>query len=136
MSGFLLDTNVISETRKDLPDERVLHFLQGLRSRDFYTSSIVFAELRVGAERRAITHPQEGNQISQWIDGLEKRFKRRILVVDARVAAVYAKLQMHRDRPIMDTLLGATAVANGLIMVTRNTRDFVSMDVEVLNPWQ
>ncbi len=136
MSGFLFDTNVLSETRKASPDQGVVRFISGVAREDFYTSAIVIAELRIGAERRTLTHPDEGESISQWIDGLERRFLHgRILVVDAKVASIYAKMQMQRDRPIMDTLIAATAIANGMVVVTRNVRDFVDLDVEVQNPW-
>lgn len=136
MNGYLFDTNVLSETRRPVPNQKVLDFVGTLTSETFYTSAIAIAELRVGALRKSLINPDEGKRISRWIDGVERRMRGRILVVDTEVAAIYAKMQQKRDRPIMDALLAATAIAHGLTMVTRNVRDFVHMEVEILNPWE
>lgn len=136
MTMYLLDTNVLSETRRSQPNDNVLHFMEKARRENLYTSAIAIAELRLGAERKVLADLAEGERISRWIDALEKRMSGRILVVDARVAAVYGKLQRRRDNPIMDTLLAATAIAHDMVMVTRNVRHFLDFDVELIDPWQ
>lgn len=136
MTKYLLDTNVLSETRRRLPNENVLRFLDSVRRDDLYTSAIAIAELHLGAERKLLQDIDGGERIARWIDALERRMSQQILLVDGRVAAVYGKLQRYRDNPIMDTLLAATAITYDLVMATRNVRHFVDFDVEIVNPWQ
>ncbi len=132
---YLLDTNVLSETRKRTPAPQVLAFLGGLTDDAVYTSALVIAELRKGAARRKLLHASEGDALGQWIDGLEARMKGRLLPVDVQVAAIWGDLQAERERPVMDTLIAATAIAHGLVLVTRNVRDMDGLAVPLLNPW-
>lgn len=132
---YLFDTNVFSETRKRAPSPQVMAFLGGLTDETVFTSALVIAELRKGAARKRLTDPSGGESIDQWVNGLELRLKGRILPVDVAVAAQWGDLQAERDRPVMDSLIAATAIAHRLILVTRNLHDMQGFDVPLLNPW-
>ena len=58
-----------------------------------------------------------------------------VLPLDAVIARIWGELSAGRSLPVTDTLIAATAIARGLTLVTRNTRDVLSTGVPVLNPW-
>ena len=71
-----------------------------------------------------------------WIEGLERQFTSHFLEVDLRTARIWGEFMSDRSRDATDTLLAATAVRHELTLLTRNTRDFQGLPVNLLNPWE
>lgn len=139
MSGrlqYLLDTNVLSETRKKQPDERVTSFLSSVDPSAFYISVLSLGELRKGVAVKRQSDPEMAQKLGSWVDGLQYSFAERILGIDAGVANLWGKLSAERVRPVVDTLLAATAIVHELVLVTRNTKDVEVAEVRLLNPWK
>ena len=136
VAGYLLDTNVISETSKIRGDPRVLEFLEQTRDVPTFLSVLTLGELRRGAYRLQLRKPLEARGVSAWVDAVESDFKERMLVVNTMVADVWGRFSADRDRSAIDTLLAATAYTHGLTLVTRNIRHFTELGVTLLNPWQ
>ncbi|WP_263355649.1 type II toxin-antitoxin system VapC family toxin [Acidicapsa ligni] len=138
MSGrlqYLLDTNVLSETRRKQADERVLAFLARVEPESLYISVLTLGELRKGVAIKRRTDPEAADRLAQWVDGLEYSFADRILGLDAATARLWGELSAERPRPVVDTLLAATAIVHQLTLVTRNTQDVQDIQVDLLNPW-
>ncbi len=133
--AYLLDTNVLSETRKKKADPGVLAFLKAADSSSLFISVLTIGELRKGASARMRKDPAAGRSIAAWIEGLEFGFADRIIGIDAATARLWGEWSGDRPRPVVDTLLAATAVQHGLIFVTRNERDVRGIQVKVHNPW-
>jgi predicted nucleic acid-binding protein len=133
---YLLDTNVLSETRKKRAEEVVLSFLAGTAPASLYLSNLSLGELRKGIALKAKSDPAAAKAIGAWADGLETHFADRILGVDTATAKLWGEWSAQRSRPVVDTLLAATAVVHGLIFVTRNESDVEDLPVKVLNPWR
>jgi predicted nucleic acid-binding protein len=131
----LLDTNIVSETMKRRPDDRVLRFLDKTESSDLYLSVLTLGELRKGVIWKARTDPQGAIALGAWVDGLEFSFADRILGIDAAVSRTWGELSAQRSRPIIDTLLAATAIHHRLTLITRNVKDVYDIPVQVFNPW-
>lgn len=77
--------------------------------------------------------------MSDWLEAdLPAYFQGRILPVDQSVCERWGRLLARAGRPLptIDSLLAATAATHGLCMVTRNTRDFEGLGVDLFNPWQ
>ena len=74
-------------------------------------------------------------RLGAWADALEAGFANRILAVDAATAKLWGELSADRPRPVIDTLLAATAIAHDLTLVTRNVADVAGTGAAVLNPW-
>jgi predicted nucleic acid-binding protein len=72
----------------------------------------------------------------RWLKELVEFYEDRLLYVDGNVAEEWGRFRTRRGAPVIDTLLAATARVHELTIVTRNTRDFRSLDVTVLNPWR
>jgi toxin FitB len=135
-SRYLLDTNVLSETRKKRPDERVLAFLSNATPTALYLSCLSVGELKKGVALKMKSDPLAAKAIAGWIDGLETNFADRILGIDTASAKLWGEWSAQRPRPVVDTLLAATALIHGLVFVTRNESDVQDLPVKVFNPWR
>jgi predicted nucleic acid-binding protein len=132
---YLLDTNVLSETRKKNADAGVISFLEGADSSTLYISVLTLGELRKGVAKKQREDPEMARRLAGWADGLEMSFADRILGIDAAMARLWGDWSGERARPVVDTLLAATAVQRGLTLVTRNVRDMRGIPVKLLDPW-
>ncbi len=132
---YLLDTNVISELRRQRPHGAVLTWLQGVEDQDLHLAAITLGELQAGVERTRDQDPVRATQIESWIDQVAQTWN--ILPLDGRTFRVWAKLMHHRSEDLMaDALIAATATVHHLVVVTRNVRDFAVLEVETLNPFE
>jgi hypothetical protein len=137
MSGFLLDTNVVSELRKR---ERCAPQVDAWartvpRNRDFL-SVLVVGELRRGAALKRRTDPATADALEKWIARLTQLYSDRILPVTLEVAETWGNLSAIRPIPPEDGLLAATAMVHGLTLVTRNVKNVEGLGVSLLNPWE
>jgi len=132
---YLLDTNVLSETRKKRAEERVLAFLSNSTPTSLYLSCLSLGELKKGVALKMKSDPSASKAIAGWVDGLETNFADRILGIDTASAKLWGEWSAQRPRPVVDTLLAATAVVHGLVLVTRNVSDVEDLPVKVFNPW-
>ena len=138
MSGgtaYLLDTHVLSETRKKKADPGVMAFLQATDSSALYLSVLTLGELRKGIAVKRRTDLTAARALAGWVEGLEFGFADRILGIDAATARLWGDWSADRPRPVIDTLLAATAAKHSLTFVTRNIRDTAGLPVKVHNPW-
>ena len=92
-------------------------------------------EVQIRVEGRAQLLPSGAALDAAWADALEASFADRILAIDAATAKLWGALSADRPRPVIDTLLAATAIVHDLTLVTRNTTDVAGTGVAVLNPW-
>lgn len=132
---YLLDTNVLSETRKRQADERVISFLAAAQPSTLYFSVLTLGELRKGVALKKRSDPDAARKIGSWVDGLEFSFADRILGIDAATAKLWGEWFAQRPRPVIDTLLAATAMVHELTFVTRNTSDVQDLKLHVFDPW-
>jgi predicted nucleic acid-binding protein len=137
--SWLLDTNVIAEWTKPRPDEQVVRWLAEADEDRLYLSVATLAEVRMGVE--ALPEGRRRQRLSAWLeDDLPARFEGRILQVDAAVANVWGVLMARaraqgRTLGAMDAFFAATATVHQLTLLARNTRDFISTGIELLDPW-
>lgn len=134
---FLLDTNVVSELRKEARANRgVRSWFEQTTAEDLALSVLVLAEIRLGILRLRRRDPQAANHLASWLEQVSRHHEGRILPVDEIVARHWADLNAVRTLPVVDSLMAATALAHGLTLVTRNERDFAGVDVKLVNPFE
>ena len=139
MSGWLLDTNVISELRRPRPNARVRAFIGGQPLDELFASTVTLAEIRYGIDM--VADPIRRAELNDWLThkvrpmfdqrvlevSEDVMFKWRLLVEDGRKAG-------HTfSQP--DLIIAATALHHGLTVVTRDTGDYQLARVPLLNPW-
>ena len=131
---YLLDTNVISELRRQRPHRAVVAWLEGVADQDLHLSAVTLGELQAGVEITREQDPEKASQIEAWIDQVAQTWN--VLPLDGRTFRVWAKLMHRRSDDLMaDALIAATAIVHHLVVVTRNVRDFAFLEVETLDPF-
>jgi predicted nucleic acid-binding protein len=138
--GFLLDTNVLSELMREKPDRAVLDWFAQNATSAIHTSSVTQAEIYTGIA--LLPHGKRRTALAQAAEQMfTLDFAGPCLVFDAVAAKCYAVLVAHRvavGHPISteDGQIAAIALANGLVVATRNTRDFENISgLQLANPW-
>ena len=135
--NYLLDTNVISELVKQIPNEKVSKWIEDVPSEKLYLSVITFGEIRKGIAGTQDLKRKE--KISQWLEiELPDYFENRILDIDIKVADMWGQLQSNNKGqlfPAIDGLIAATARIYNLTLVTRNKKDFTLAPIDIINPW-
>ncbi|MGO9126195.1 MAG: type II toxin-antitoxin system VapC family toxin [Terriglobales bacterium] len=139
MSGFLLDTNVISELARRKPEPRVTRWIDQTEETLLYLSVLTVGEIRKGIT--SLPHSARRIALEAWLDhDLALRFADRILTVDQSVADRWGRIAgsgaaKKTPLPVIDGLLAATALHHNLTLVTRNTRDIAATGVAAFDPW-
>jgi toxin FitB len=136
VTGYLLDTNVISETRRSRPDAGVIAFLSAAGAEGLFLSVLTLGELRKGVALKRRTDPLAASELGAWVEGIATNFADRILPIDTAAALRWGELSAGGNPPVIDMLIAATALSRDLTLVTRNTRDFKSSGVLLLDPWR
>lgn len=139
MSGWLLDTNVISELRRPRPSARVRSFIARQRLDDLFVSTVTFAEIRFGIE--SVGDPTRRAELGDWLaHKVRPLFEQRVLDVSEDVMFRW-RLLVEEGRKVghtfsqPDLIIAATALHHGLTVVTRDTGDYERARVPLLNPW-
>ena len=135
---FLLDTNVVSELRKKArgqADGNVVAWEESWPASLMHLSVVSLAEILTGVALKTRTDPQAGRVLAAWADRLPVVFGHRLLSIDVEVAKACAPLHVPDPVGDGDAWIAATAAVHGLTVVTRNTRHFDRLGVDVVNPW-
>lgn len=133
--SHLLDTNVLSETRKKQPDPGVLAWLATVRPNEMFVSVLVIGELRSGVDRLARRDAVQADALGRWLEQLTNVYEDRIVPVTLEIAQEWGRLNVPDKLPAVDGLLAATALVNDWTLVTRNTADVEPTGVRLLNPF-
>ena len=137
MARFLVDTNVISELAKSTPNQGVLTWLSQ-NSNDIALSTITVKELYFGALR--MSEGRRKQRILACIDNILWLYERDILPFDHQSAQLCARLHVQaiesgRTPQIEDLQIASICNRFGLMLVTRNTKDFEYFGISCINPF-
>lgn len=134
---YLLDTNVISEIRKqERCDTSVASWYETVESSELFLSVLVMGEIRKGVERLRKRDPHQAQHLEHWLEHLEFEFGDRILDIDARVADEWGKMSSKGAIPVIDCYLAASAKVHQMTLVTRNVDDVAGLGADVFNPFE
>ncbi|MDA4894548.1 type II toxin-antitoxin system VapC family toxin [Streptomyces sp. MS2A] len=136
---IVLDTNVISETMRERPDEAVMRWLEGRPRATLWTTAVTIAELAAGIARM----PQgwkRGRFEEELAGMIAEDFEGRILPFATASAIAYGRIRATREaegRPmgLADAQIAAMVAAAGATLATRNVRDFSATGITVVDPW-
>lgn len=137
--NILLDTCAISELRKPVPSSSFLEWFNNCDERLLYLSSITLGELRFGID--LLEAGNRKNDLLTWYAQLGMSYRGHILSPSVAICEYWGTLRAARKRigqplAMADGLIAATALHESMALVTRNTKDFEGLGVELINPWQ
>jgi len=137
--SYLLDTCVISELVKKSPRRRVVDWIDAQEESTLYLSVLTIGELEKGIVK--LPASARKTRLATWVRReLTARFSGRVLPINARIASHWGTITGESEQrglplPVVDSLIAATALANDLQIVTRNTEDFARCGVVCVNLW-
>ena len=139
MTGWLLDTNILSELRRPKPEPKVVAFIAAQPLDLLYVSSVTFAEIRFGIE--LVSDPGRRAELNDWLThSVRPMFAQRVLAITEDVMFKW-RLLVEGGRKAGHTfsqpnlIIAATALHHGLTVVTRDRSDYERARVPLLNPW-
>ncbi len=136
MTGYLLDTQVISELVRLQPSAKVITWLEAQEAETLFLSVLSVGEIEKGIAR--VADARRRAKLRVWLDKEVKvTFAGQVLAIDEEVATTWGKVlaEVGRPLPAVDSLIAATALHHGLTMVTRNGQDMELPRLTVFNPW-
>jgi toxin FitB len=137
VSGYLVDTNVVSELRKRQRANRgVRRWFDSCEADDLFLSVLVVGELRHGIELLRRKDAVSARTLDRWLRNLERGYGDRILPVTLSICDRWGRLGLERVVPPIDGLLAATAIEHRLTLVTRNVAHVVRTGAEAVNPFE
>src|ERR1019366_6307464 len=137
MSGYLLDTNVLSELLRPRPEPHVIEWMEASDEAMLHLSVLTLGEIRRGLA--ALVQAKRRTRLEAWLEvDLRARFAGRIVPINAEIADRWGLIAAGARRKgkvlsVIDGLLAATALHHNLTVVSRNAADFPN--AQVLNPW-
>ena len=139
MSGWLLDTNILSELRRPKPERKVVAFITEQPLEDLFVSAVTFAEIRFGIE--TVASATRRAELNDWLTHkVRPMFAQRVLAVTEDIMFKW-RLLVEDGRKVghtfsqPDLMIAATALHHGLTVVSRDERDYQQARVPIFNPW-
>lgn len=139
MTGWLLDTNILSELRRPRPERKVLAFVASQPLELLHISIVTVAEIRFGIE--LVPDPGRRSELTDWLTNkVRPMFEGRAIAVSEDVMFKW-RLMVEEGRKSghtfsqPDLIIAATGQHHGLTVVSRDTAEFVKARVPVFNPW-
>ncbi|MBS0529097.1 MAG: type II toxin-antitoxin system VapC family toxin [Proteobacteria bacterium] len=139
MSGWLLDTNILSELRRLRPERKVLAFISTQPLEQLFVSVVTLAEIRFGIE--LVKEAGHRADLNDWLTHrVRPMFEQRVLAVSEDIMFKWRLMvedgrRMRHTFSQPDLMIAATALHHGLTVVSRDTRDYQKARTPVLNPW-
>jgi predicted nucleic acid-binding protein len=139
VTGWLLDTNILSELRRPRAEAKVVSFVSGQPLDLLYVSTVTFAEIRFGIE--LLTDANRRTELNDWLTHrVRPMFEGRVLAVTEDVLLKW-RLLVEGGRKVgytfsqPDLFIAATALEHGLTIVSRDTSGYERAGAPVFNPW-
>ena len=139
MTGWLLDTNILSELRRPKPEPKVVSFVASQPLERLFVSAVTFAEIRFGIER--VADPARRLELNDWLTHkVRPMFEGRTLPVSEDVMFKW-RLLVEEGRRVghtfsqPDLIIAATGLHHGLVVATRNAHDYARTSVALFDPW-
>ena len=135
---YLLDTNIVSEVWKVRPNPKVKQFLTQIPLSQSYLAILTITELKFGIE--LLETSKKKQYFQQAFQQTLETYREQIISPDISMANAYAQMAAQQKKagtikPIFDLWIAATAKSNNLTLVTRNSKDYLGLDIKLVNPF-
>jgi predicted nucleic acid-binding protein len=132
---YLLDTVVVSELNKRRRNVGVMQWFERQRPADLFISVISVGEIEGGIARQRSINPKFAVALAVWLDRVLMLYQEQILPFDLKAARRWGMLSAALGNESADLMIAATALEQGLTLVTRNVSDFEPTGVSIVNPF-
>jgi predicted nucleic acid-binding protein len=139
VTGWLLDTNILSELRRPKPEPKVIAFIAGQPLESLYVSTVTLAEIRFGIE--LLSDAARRSELNDWVSRkVRPMFEHRVREITEDIMLKW-RLLVEEGRKVghtfsqPDLIIAATAHHHGITVVTRDTSEYAKARVPVFNPW-
>ena len=132
---FLLDTDVLSASRRPARAVAVAAWLKSKPEEDLYLSVVTLGEIERGIALQARRQPEFAAELRAWIDRTVRLFADRLLPFGPEEARIWGRLSAKLGHDGADLQIAATALTQGAVVVTGNVSDFEPAGVEIENPF-
>ena len=135
----ILDTNIISELIKQDPDHHIVSFIDSLPEENIFLSVVTIGEIQFGIQK--LPQSKKRGRILSWLEtDLLARFENRIVEIDIETMLMWGEMNaslqaLGTPMPIMDSLIAATCKTKQYTLITRNTKDFLHLDIVLIDPF-
>lgn len=133
---YLLDTNVLRELGKTSPHKNVAAWLKSVDDADLAISALTVREIAKGVVKLRKKKPETATALGATVTVIFDAFEERILPIDRAVAAAWGEMLGESEKHVDDAGIAATARVHGLVVVTRNVKDFDGRGVKVIDPFK
>ncbi|MEN9758011.1 MAG: hypothetical protein RL755_2198 [Pseudomonadota bacterium] len=131
--GYLIDTNILSELRKDKKaNAGVRDWYAQIDGNSLYVSVLTLGEIRQGIESLRRRDVIAAESLHSWLKKLEIG---KVLAITPEIADCWGRINVPDKLPVIDGYLAATALVHNLTLVTRNVKDVERSGVKLLNPF-
>jgi predicted nucleic acid-binding protein len=135
LNRYLLDTNIVSEVRKPRPHGAVLAWIELQNDEQLFISAVTLGELQSGIERVRQRDTGKADEIESWLNQIGESYQ--VIPMDGQCFREWCRLMRKKPNQLLeDGMIAATARIHGLIVATRNERDFREFDVPIINPFK
>ena len=137
--NYILDTNIISELIKQNSNHHVISFIDSLPEENIYLSVVTIGEVQFGIQK--LPESKKRDRLLSWLETeLLSRFENRILEIDIETMLIWGEMNASLQAsgmpmPIMDSLIAATCKTKQYTLVTRNTKDFLHLNIGLVDPF-
>ena len=134
MSGFLLDTNVVSEVRRARPHKGVMNWIATIPEDELFVSAATMGEMQAGIEAARRTDALKAQELERWLDTVSTTFE--VVAMNSEMFREWARLMHRRSRAeLEDAMIAATARVRDMTVAIRNVSDFQAFGVPLFNPF-
>jgi toxin FitB len=131
---YLLDTNVVSELRRPKPHGAVLAWLNAIDEKDIAICAATIGEIQAGIEKTRAHDGKRAKELDDWLSEVERGYV--VLSLDAAAFRAWGRLMRDQSPTLaMDAMIASVAITKGLIVATRNVKDFAGFGVKTVDPF-
>jgi len=131
---YLLDTNVVSELRRNKPHGAVLAWLDSVDDASLFLSAVTIGEIQAGIEKTREQDAERALALEEWLQQIIGSYA--VLAMDALAFRAWGRMKHRQSETLLeDAMIAATAEVHGLTVVTHNTADYKALGVKTLNPF-
>lgn len=135
VSMYLLDTVILSELRKRGRNPNVVAWISSVSEAELFVSAATAVEIEFGIERKRKQDPAFADTLAEWLETMLRLYGERVLPITASIGRRWGRLAAVIGNRDFDLAIAATALEEGLTVVTRNVKHFAPTGVAIINPF-